>query len=81
MRAIDHRHCFHPYTDTVTFEQAPYACVERAEGVYLHTADGRKLYDGIASWWAVALGHGHPKVVAAIQEQAARLQQCAKPRS
>jgi adenosylmethionine-8-amino-7-oxononanoate aminotransferase len=74
IKALDHMHCWHPYTDAVSYEAGPYTCIERAEGVYLHTADGRKLYDGIASWWAVALGHSHPRVVAAIQAQAAVLQ-------
>lgn len=74
LKASDFNHCWHPYTDAITYESAPYTCIERAEGVYLYTADGRKLYDGIASWWAVALGHSHPKVVAAIQAQAALLQ-------
>jgi adenosylmethionine-8-amino-7-oxononanoate aminotransferase len=74
LKSLDHQHSWHPYTDAVTYEAAPFTCIERAAGVYLYTADGRKLYDGIASWWAVALGHSHPKVVAAIQAQAAVLQ-------
>jgi adenosylmethionine---8-amino-7-oxononanoate aminotransferase len=74
VRASDNKHFWHPYTDQVTFETEPYTCIERAEGVYLYTADGRKLYDGIASWWAVALGHSHPKVIAALTEQAGILQ-------
>ena len=76
LRAADNKHFWHPYTDQVTFESEPYTCIERAEGVYLHTVEGRKLYDGIASWWAVALGHSHPKVIAALQEQAAIMQHC-----
>ncbi len=76
LRAADNKHLWHPYTDQVTFEAEPYTCIERAEGVYLHTVDGRKLYDGIASWWAVALGHSHPKVIAALREQAGILQHC-----
>lgn len=74
LQHLDYQHSWHPYTDAVNYEVAPYTCIERAEGVFLYTADGRKLYDGIASWWAVALGHSHPKVVAAIQAQAAVLQ-------
>jgi adenosylmethionine-8-amino-7-oxononanoate aminotransferase len=74
LRQHDNNHLWHPYTDAVTFESEPYTCIERAEGVYLHTADGRKLYDGIASWWAVSFGHSHPSIIAAMQEQAAILQ-------
>jgi len=74
LRAADNKHVWHPYTDQVTFETEPYTCIERGEGVYLHTVDRRKLYDGIASWWAVALGHSHPKVIAALKDQAEVLQ-------
>ncbi|MBX3179953.1 MAG: adenosylmethionine--8-amino-7-oxononanoate transaminase [Candidatus Hydrogenedentes bacterium] len=76
LRQVDNRHLWHPYTDAVTFEQEPYTCIERAEGVYLYTADGRKLYDGIASWWAVSFGHSHPKIISAVREQAGVLQHC-----
>ena len=45
-------------------------CVVRGEGCYLYTEDGRKIID-MASGIAVnALGHCHPKVVAAIEKQA-----------
>jgi adenosylmethionine-8-amino-7-oxononanoate aminotransferase len=47
--------------------------IEWAEGVYLHTADGRKLIDGISSWWVNLHGHNHPAIVAAVAQQAARL--------
>ncbi len=47
--------------------------VKRAEGVYLHTEDGRRIIDGISSWWVNLHGHGHPAIVAAIAEQAARI--------
>lgn len=74
LRQLDHAHLWHPYTDTNTYERAPHRCIVRAEGVHLYQADGRSLLDGISSWWSVALGHGHPRVVEAIQRQAATLQ-------
>lgn len=77
MRQADHKYLWHPYTDIEWFEkEAPYTIFERAEGVYLYTDDGRKLMDGIASWWCVNLGHSHPKIVKAIQDQAATMQHC-----
>ena len=36
---------------------------------------GRRLIDGISSWWVNTHGHCHPRIVAAVQEQAARLDQ------
>jgi len=46
--------------------------VERGAGAHLWDADGREYIDFIGSWGALILGHAHPDIVAAIQEQAAR---------
>ena len=43
---------------------------ERAEGSYIYTADGRKLLDFTCGIGVTNTGHCHPKVVAAIREQA-----------
>lgn len=45
---------------------------ERGEGAYLTDVDGNRYVDYVASWGPMILGHGHPDVVAAVQEQAAR---------
>lgn len=41
----------------------------RGEGIYLHTADGRKIIDGSGGAAVACLGHGHPRINAAIAEQ------------
>jgi len=46
---------------------------ERGEGAYLHTTDGRKLLDFTSGIGVTNTGHSHPRVVKAIQEQAAHL--------
>ncbi|HEV2288567.1 MAG TPA: glutamate-1-semialdehyde 2,1-aminomutase [Candidatus Acidoferrales bacterium] len=46
--------------------------VERASGAHIWDVDGREYIDFIGSWGALILGHAHPAIVAAIQEQAAR---------
>ncbi|HIC81159.1 MAG TPA: aspartate aminotransferase family protein [Kiloniellaceae bacterium] len=46
---------------------------ERGEGPYLYTADGRRFLDFAAGIAVNALGHSHPHLVAALQEQAAKL--------
>jgi adenosylmethionine-8-amino-7-oxononanoate aminotransferase len=48
--------------------------VVRAEGVYLYTDDGRKILDGISSWWVNIHGHSHPSLNAALAAQAAQFQ-------
>ena len=74
MRRRDVQHIWHPYTEITSFEQAPFPIVDHAEGSRLYELDGRELLDGISSWWCVNLGHSHPRLVQAIQQQAARLQ-------
>jgi len=48
--------------------------VTRAEGVWLYTEDGRKILDGISSWWVNIHGHSHPKLNAALAAQAGELE-------
>ncbi|MBZ5500954.1 MAG: adenosylmethionine--8-amino-7-oxononanoate transaminase [Acidobacteriia bacterium] len=62
---------WHPFTQEAL--DPPPIRVTRAEGVYLHTDDGRRLIDGISSWWVNLHGHGHPAIVSAIAQQAARV--------
>jgi len=47
--------------------------VASTEGTRIHLRDGRTLIDGIASWWTACHGYNHPKIVAAIQNQAATM--------
>jgi len=63
---------WHPYTQMKT-QPAPLPIV-RGQGVYLYTEDGRKLLDGISSWWVNIHGHSHPRLNAAIAEQAKTLE-------
>lgn len=46
---------------------------ERGEGPYLYTADGRRYLDFGSGIAVTALGHSHPHLVKALQEQVARL--------
>ena len=45
----------------------------KGEGSYVWDADGKKYLDLFPGWGVNGLGHCHPKVVAAIQYQAAKL--------
>lgn len=49
--------------------------VARAEGARLITDTGRTIIDAISSWWVITHGHGHPRIVRAIREQAQKLEQ------
>ncbi|MEK7245737.1 MAG: aspartate aminotransferase family protein [Pseudomonadota bacterium] len=50
--------------------------IERGEGMYLYTSDHRRLLDFGAGVAVVSLGHCHPSLVAALQQQAATLWHC-----
>ncbi|MFZ0911296.1 MAG: glutamate-1-semialdehyde 2,1-aminomutase [Candidatus Acidiferrales bacterium] len=45
--------------------------IERADGARLYDVDGNEYLDYVCSWGAMILGHAHPSVTKAIQEQAA----------
>jgi adenosylmethionine-8-amino-7-oxononanoate aminotransferase len=64
-------HIWHPFTQEAL--DPPPIRIARAEGVYLYTEDGRRLIDGISSWWVNLHGHGHPAIVSAIAQQAAKI--------
>ncbi len=64
-------HIWHPYTQEA-LDPEPVR-IKRAEGVYLYTEDGRKLLDGISSWWVNIHGHAHPRISSAIGKQAEQL--------
>lgn len=64
---------WHPFTQHGLLEPIPQ--VTRAEGAVLHTADGRRVIDAISSWWVTTHGHCHPRIMAAIAEQAGKLDQ------
>ncbi|WP_417612405.1 adenosylmethionine--8-amino-7-oxononanoate transaminase [Parasphingorhabdus sp.] len=64
---------WHPFTQHGLGEPIPE--IARAEGAALYKADGTKIIDAISSWWVQTHGHCHPKIVSAIQEQSAKLDQ------
>ncbi|HEY4335772.1 MAG TPA: ornithine--oxo-acid transaminase [Puia sp.] len=47
--------------------------LDRGAGVFVWDVDGRRYYDCLSGYSAVNQGHCHPRIVAALQEQAARL--------
>jgi adenosylmethionine---8-amino-7-oxononanoate aminotransferase len=63
---------WHPYTQMRT--APPPLAIVRGAGVYLYTEDGRRLLDGISSWWVNIHGHSHPKLNAALARQAGALE-------
>ncbi|SPW40130.1 adenosylmethionine-8-amino-7-oxononanoate aminotransferase [Escherichia coli] len=53
--AFDQRHIWHPYTSMTS--PLPVYPVVSAEGCELILSDGRRLVDGMSSWWAAIHGY------------------------
>jgi adenosylmethionine-8-amino-7-oxononanoate aminotransferase len=68
---FDRGHIWHPYTSATR----PLTCypVERADGVHLQLMDGRRLIDGMSSWWSAIHGYNHPVINVAMTEQIGRM--------
>jgi ornithine--oxo-acid transaminase len=47
--------------------------LNRGEGVFLYDVDGKRYYDFLSGYSAVNQGHCHPKIIAALVEQAQKL--------
>jgi ornithine--oxo-acid transaminase len=47
--------------------------LERAEGVFVWDSEGRRYLDCLSGYSAVSQGHRHPRIIAAMIEQAGRL--------
>jgi adenosylmethionine---8-amino-7-oxononanoate aminotransferase len=64
---------WHPFTQHAVQPDA--TLIASGEGAWLTTADGRRIFDAISSWWVVTHGHCHPHIMRAIKDQADRLDQ------
>lgn len=62
---------WHPYAHLKT--QAPAPRVVGGQGTRFTLDSGESLLDATCSWWCMIHGYGHPRLVKAIQEQAATL--------
>ncbi len=71
-RALDALHIWHPFT-RADVDPAPLR-IARGEGAWLITEDGRRILDGISSWWVNLHGHAHPRIAEAVAAQAKKLE-------
>ena len=62
------RHTFLDYRQTADFLEQP-LIINKAQGLYYWDADGKRYFDAIGGIFVAVLGHGHPRVLEAMQRQ------------
>ena len=67
-RSTDLASLWMPFTPNRRFKAQP-RMIERATGCHYVLEDGRRLFDSISGLWCSPLGHGHRRIVEAVQRQ------------
>jgi len=68
--ALSKKHTISEWSVQGTVDPLP---IDRAEGIYLYTSDGKRYIDFNSQLMSVNIGHSDPRVIKAMQEQAEKL--------
>lgn len=64
---FDYNHIWHPYSSMIN--PIPCYSVISAKGVYLKLQNGKKIIDGMSSWWSAIHGYNHPLLNKSLKKQ------------
>ncbi len=70
MVALSKKHTLYEWSAQSHVDPIP---VERSKGIYFYTPEGKRFIDFNSQLMCVNIGHGDPRVIKAIQDQAAQL--------
>ncbi|MDP2078676.1 MAG: adenosylmethionine--8-amino-7-oxononanoate transaminase [Sulfuricurvum sp.] len=71
MKAFDKQHILHPYAPSTPLSDME--LVKSASGVYLELDSGKRIIDGMSSWWSVIHGYNVPELNTAAMEQLSKM--------
>ncbi|MCF8480504.1 MAG: aminotransferase class III-fold pyridoxal phosphate-dependent enzyme [Rhodospirillum sp.] len=69
LQDLDAAHHLHPFTNTRDLNARGARVITRADGIYLHDSEGKKILDGMSGLWCVAVGHGREDIIAPVADQ------------
>jgi len=72
LQQLDQTLIWHPFSNCA-LEQTNLV-IERGQGAFVFDENNKKYLDLVSSWWVNLHGHAHPKIAAAIYEQAQTLE-------
>ena len=73
LKQLDQSHHLHPFTDFREYAANGGRVFSRAEHIYIYTADGHKMLDGMSGLWCCNLGYSQQAIVDAVTEQMQQL--------
>jgi putrescine aminotransferase len=69
LQARDAAHYLHPFSDSRQIAERGTRLITRGEGVYIIDGEGRRLLDGMAGLWCVAVGYGRSELAEVAARQ------------
>jgi adenosylmethionine-8-amino-7-oxononanoate aminotransferase len=73
------KHIWYPCANMKDYQLFKPQAIHSAYGSYIELKDGRKIIDGISSWWCKSLGHNHPRLRQALIAQLDKFEHVMQP--
>lgn len=73
LKLLDQAHHLHPFTDFRDYAAHGGRVFSRAEHIYIYTADGQRMLDGMSGLWCCNLGYSQQSIVDAVTAQMQQL--------